>query len=81
MRIPRDVSGEDLIKRLASLGYYPTRQSGSHVRLTRSNQDGAHSITIPLHDALRVGTLNSILNDVATHLSLNKDDLLRQLFE
>ncbi|MCB0116240.1 MAG: type II toxin-antitoxin system HicA family toxin [Caldilineaceae bacterium] len=80
MRIPRDVSGDDLIKRLADLGYVPTRQSGSHVRLTRNDQDGSHSITVPLHASLRVGTLNSILNDVASHLSIAKEDLLRQLF-
>ncbi|MBX2998752.1 MAG: type II toxin-antitoxin system HicA family toxin [Caldilineaceae bacterium] len=81
MRIPRDVSGEDLIKRLGELGYVATRQSGSHVRLTNHSLDFEHHVTVPLHSALRVGTLNSILNDIATHLAMDKSDLMRTLFE
>jgi predicted RNA binding protein YcfA (HicA-like mRNA interferase family) len=34
MRLPRDLSGSQLIKALKRLGYQPTRQTGSHVRLT-----------------------------------------------
>jgi predicted RNA binding protein YcfA (HicA-like mRNA interferase family) len=37
MRIPRDLSGADLVKRLSRLGYEVTRQTGSHIRLTREN--------------------------------------------
>jgi hypothetical protein len=33
-----------------------------------------------IHSPLRVDTPNSILNDVANHLSMEKNDLLRQLF-
>ncbi len=80
MRLPRDVSGDDLIKRLRRLGYEPTRQTGSHVRLTRVIAENEYHITIPRHKALRVGTLNSILNEVAEHLDLSKAELLRQLF-
>ena len=35
MKIPREVSGEELIRRLGGLGYKPTRQTGSHARLSR----------------------------------------------
>jgi predicted RNA binding protein YcfA (HicA-like mRNA interferase family) len=31
MKIPRDVSGDDLIKALARYGYAVTHQKGSHV--------------------------------------------------
>jgi len=79
MRLPRDWSGQNLIKRLKRLGYQPTRQVGSHVRLTRHSASGDHHITIPLHKPLRVGTLNNILNDVARHLELSKDDLIQKL--
>src|SRR5713226_8891338 len=34
MRLARDVSGDDLAKALADLGYRVTRQTGSHLRLT-----------------------------------------------
>lgn len=79
MRLPRDWSGEDLIKRLKKLGYEPTRQTGSHVRLTRSTEEEEHHVTVPLHRALRVGTLSSILTDIASHLNMGKDDLLREI--
>jgi predicted RNA binding protein YcfA (HicA-like mRNA interferase family) len=73
------LDGSELIRRLGRLGYEQTRQSGSHVRLTRSAPTGDHHITIPLHSPLRVGTLNAILNDVAAHVDMSKDELLRQL--
>ncbi len=79
MRIPRDWSGDDLIKRLGKVGYHPTRQSGSHVRMTYSGQFGEHHITVPRHKLLRIGTLNRILTDVANHLHLDKGELLRRL--
>ncbi len=79
MRLPRDWSGADLIKRLKPLGYEPTRQTGSHVRLTRSTDEEEHHITIPMHRTLRVGTLNSILNAVAAHFNMSKEDLLSKL--
>lgn len=64
MRIPRDLSGEELVKRLARLGYGVTRQTGSHIRLT-SRARGEHHITVPSHDPLRIGTLAAILDGVA----------------
>ena len=79
MRLPRDLSGDRLIKRLGKLGYVATRQSGSHVRLTRQAADGEHHVTVPLHSPLRVGTLNSILSEVALHLGTNKADLIRRV--
>ena len=33
MKLPRDVSGDELGKRLGKLGYEITRQTGSHIRL------------------------------------------------
>lgn len=79
MKLPRDLDGAELIRRLRRLGYAPVRQSGSHVRLTRTVGDEVHHITIPLHAPLKIGTLNSILTDVAEHLRLTRDELLKQL--
>ncbi|MBW2618937.1 MAG: type II toxin-antitoxin system HicA family toxin, partial [Deltaproteobacteria bacterium] len=45
MKIPRDWGGDDLIKLLRRFGYEPTRQSGSHVRLTTS-RGGEHHLTV-----------------------------------
>lgn len=79
MRLPRDVSGRQLAKRLGSLGYSITRQKGSHMRLT-TTQNGEHHVTIPDHDPLRIGTLRSILTDVAGHFGITRDELAEQLF-
>jgi predicted RNA binding protein YcfA (HicA-like mRNA interferase family) len=75
VRLPRDLSGEDLSTRLAALGYRITRQTGSHLRLT-TDRDGEHHLTIPRHTALRVGTLSAIISDVAHHHRLDRDALL-----
>ena len=79
MRLPRDVSGQALATRLTRLGDIPTRQTGSHLRVT-TERDGEHHITIPLHSPLRVGTLSSVLSDVAQHHHLDRDALLTLLF-
>jgi predicted RNA binding protein YcfA (HicA-like mRNA interferase family) len=54
VRLPRDLSAEDLIKALAKLGYEITRQTGSHIRLI-TQENGEHHLTIPAHDPLKVG--------------------------
>lgn len=79
MRIPRDLSGGDLIKRLGRLGYEVTRQTGSHIRLTCRTR-GVHHITVPNHDPLRIGTLAAILDGVAAHHGLTREELLQRLF-
>jgi predicted RNA binding protein YcfA (HicA-like mRNA interferase family) len=79
MRLPRELSGEELVKALKKYGYEATRQSGSHIRLTTILQ-GEHHITIPAHKYLKVGTLNAILSDIALHLKMEKADLIKELF-
>lgn len=79
MKLPRDLSSDDLIKKLSELGYDVTRQTGSHIRLTTS-ENGTHQITIPAHNPLKIGTLNNILRDVAQHFNLSKNELLKRLF-
>ncbi|CEP66733.1 Ribonucleotide reductase, stirrup [Moorella glycerini] len=79
MKIPRDISGEELARLLAKFGYQITRQTGSHLRLT-TMFNGEHHITIPRHNPLRVGTLNGILIDVAKHLKISKEVLVKDLF-
>jgi len=79
MKLSRDLSGENLSKKLSTLGYRITRQTGSHLRLT-TQEKGEHHITIPNHQSLRVGTLSSILVDVAKHFGFGRDELMKQLF-
>ena len=79
MRLPRDVSGDDLARRLTRLGYQTSRQTGSHLRLT-TETDGEHHITIPRHPALRIGTLAGVLAELESHHHLERDALLDLLF-
>jgi predicted RNA binding protein YcfA (HicA-like mRNA interferase family) len=67
VRIPRDLNGTDLAKQLGQFGYSITRQSGSHIRLTRIDGGQEQHLTIPSHKPLRVGMLRQILKDVADH--------------
>jgi len=78
MRLPRDVSADDLVKALGRLGYHVTRQKGSHIRLT-TERDGEHHEVVPNHDPVKVGTLSGILKSVATHHGMTMDELLREL--
>ncbi|MGV7228679.1 MAG: type II toxin-antitoxin system HicA family toxin [Nitrospirales bacterium] len=80
MKLPRDLSAEDLIQKLKKLGYRVTRQTGSHIRLT-SAQKGVHHITIPNHNPLRVGTLSAILTDIGEHFSMTRDECIQKLLE
>ncbi|MGI0479343.1 type II toxin-antitoxin system HicA family toxin [Geminocystis sp. CENA526] len=79
MKLPRNLSGSDLVKALKILGYEVSHQTGSHIRLT-TQENGEHHVTIPAHKPLKIGTLNSILRDVANHFDLTKDDLINQIF-
>ncbi len=79
MKLPRDLSGAELAHALNRVGYRVTRQSGSPMRLT-ADSPTQHHITIPPHDPLKAGTLGAIRADVAAHLGIGRDELLRRLF-
>lgn len=79
MKFPRDMDATQLIKALERIGYRAVRQTGSHIRL--QCEEPAHSITIPNHRPLRVGTLSAILADVAARRKLDRDELLRELLK
>jgi predicted RNA binding protein YcfA (HicA-like mRNA interferase family) len=80
VRLPRDLAGRDLAARLRRYGYEVTRQTGSHLRLTSRLRGREHHITIPQHEALRVGTLSGLLTEVAQYLERPRDALVEELF-
>ena len=79
MKLPRDLTGSELVKALSCLGYVVSHQTGSHIRLTTQN-NGEHHVTVPQHDPLKIGTLNAILRDIAGHAGLSREELLEMLF-
>lgn len=78
MKIPRNLTGVQLVKLLDVLGYRVTRQTGSHIRVT-TTQNGTHNVTIPSHNPLKTGTLSAILGDVSAHFGITKEALLIRL--
>lgn len=42
---------------------------------------GEHHITIPAHATLRIGTLNSVIHDIADHFKVSKEDIAGKLFK
>jgi predicted RNA binding protein YcfA (HicA-like mRNA interferase family) len=79
MKLPRDLSGEELIKHLLKhWGYQRVHQVGNHVIL-QTQEPTAHRVAVPAHSALRIGTLNSILSAVAAHKGVTKEDVLKDV--
>jgi predicted RNA binding protein YcfA (HicA-like mRNA interferase family) len=78
MRLPRDLTGAQLIRALGKFGYAITRQSGRHVRITCS-LTVQHHVTVLLYDQLRFGTLAAILAAAAEAHGLTRDELQQKL--
>jgi len=79
MKVPRNLSGKELVIKLKKVDYEITRQTGSHIRLT-TQKKGTHHITIPNHNPLKIGTLSAILKNIAEHFQISKEEFLSRLF-
>ncbi len=79
MKLPREVSGKELVRALETIGYERIRQKGSHVTLV-SRTPEEHHITVPLHNPLKLGMFSGIISDVARHRKISKEDLIQELF-
>ena len=79
MKIPRDVSGKELIKALKIYGYEAVGQNGSHIKVT-TERNGQHHIAVPNHNPIKIGTLTGILSEVAKHAGITKEEVTRTLF-
>ncbi|MFI5384856.1 MAG: type II toxin-antitoxin system HicA family toxin [Fimbriimonadales bacterium] len=77
MKLPRDLSGTDLVQKLLPLGFATARQSGSHIQVRHVSS--GEMISVPAHRPLKVGTLSSILRDVQEVTGLSRDELLKRL--
>jgi predicted RNA binding protein YcfA (HicA-like mRNA interferase family) len=79
MKIPRDLSGNDLVKMLCrQWGYRVIHQEGSHIIL-QTEEPSHHRVAVPAHNALRIGTLNAILRAVGACKGVTRDALLDSL--
>jgi predicted RNA binding protein YcfA (HicA-like mRNA interferase family) len=79
MKLPRDLSGAELIQILCKYyGYRRVNQEGSHVIL-ETIIPRQHRISIPDHSPLRIGTLNAILKAIATVQGVERESILAHL--
>ncbi len=79
MKIPRDLSGQDLVNLLCrDWDYRIVHQEGSHIVL-ETPSPSPHRLAVPAHKSLRVGTLSAILRAVARHKGVERQDLLKSL--
>jgi predicted RNA binding protein YcfA (HicA-like mRNA interferase family) len=81
MKLPRNVTGDELVRLLGKYGYETTRQTGSHMRLTSSAKGSEHHITIPRHSPLKIGTMSGILKDIALYRKITYQELIDDLFK
>ena len=61
MKLPTDLSGQELVKVLLRVGFAVNRQRGSHIILRRANPYAR--VVVPDHKRVRPGTLRKILNE------------------
>jgi predicted RNA binding protein YcfA (HicA-like mRNA interferase family) len=78
VKLPRDVAADRVITVLTDLGYQVVRQKGSHIRM-RHPGPPAHSITVPHHQPLKVGTLHAIFAEVSRMRALSLWSLIDML--
>ena len=57
----RRISSREAIRALNRLGFEKVRQTGSHVVMKKDTDGGVIGCVVPVHQELRIGTLNSIL--------------------
>lgn len=59
-KLPRSISGSELVKALQKTGFYIKRRKGSHIVLRRD--EPFSQVVVPDHKSVDTGTLASILN-------------------
>ena len=70
-KLPRALSGKEVVKALQKKGFYIKRQKGSHIILRRDNPFA--QVVVPDHKSIDTGTLDSILDGA----DLSTDDFIK----
>jgi len=61
VKLPTDISGQELVRVLLRVGFVVNRQRGSHIILRRGNPYAR--VVVSDHKRVRLGTLRQILNE------------------
>jgi predicted RNA binding protein YcfA (HicA-like mRNA interferase family) len=59
-KLPRGLSGKEVVKALERVGFYTRRRKGSHIVLRRDNPFA--QVVVPDHKSVDTGTLATILD-------------------
>lgn len=59
-KLPRGLSGKEVVKALQKAGFYSKRQKGSHIVLRRDHPFA--QVIVPHHKIVDTGTLDNILD-------------------
>ena len=59
----KQLSGKEVVKIFEMHGFEVKSTVGSHVRMTLVNDGFSYHVTIPLHNSLKKGLLNSVVKD------------------
>ena len=78
MKLPRGVSSSRLVHAVEYFGSEMVRQKGSHT-MFRHPGPPVHTITMPLHNPLKTGTLHGILSEVARMRAIPLESLCELL--
>ena len=79
MKIPRDLSGDELVQALCrNWNYRIIHQEGSHVVL-ETEEPSHQRLVVPAHKTLRIGTLASIIRAVANHKKVERQVIIESL--
>ena len=74
-KLPRNLSGREVVRALERLGFSLVRQKGSHAVLKRVMSTERIGCVVPMHDELAAGTLAGVLRQAKVSL----DELLANL--
>ena len=75
MKLPRDLSGREVVDSLVRmLGYRVVHEKGSHI-VIETDSPSRQRIVVPDHKVLRLGTLNAVPRAVAAHKGLDKNQV------
>jgi predicted RNA binding protein YcfA (HicA-like mRNA interferase family) len=72
-KLPRELSGKEVVKALERAGFYIKREKGSHIVLRRDKPFA--QVVVPDHKSIDTGTLASILDGA----DLSTEDFIKLL--
>jgi predicted RNA binding protein YcfA (HicA-like mRNA interferase family) len=68
-KLPRNLSGREVVRALGRLGFSLVRQKGSHAVLKKVMSTGVIGCVVPMHDELAPGTLAGVLRQAKVSLA------------